>query len=102
MTGQNRSQPRLLLGGASSNIFYCAPARWLLSGPKCVLVITEDGKVCALEERDLATKLESLFRKNLYPTAISLARSQCFDSDPTVLRVPPRSSRAPTHRPAHW
>ena len=75
-----------------------APVRWLLSGPKSVLVIAEDGKVCALQKGDLATKLESLFRKNLYPTAIALAKSQCFDSDATV---PPPARSHGTRAPAH-
>jgi len=32
-----------------------------------------------LEENDTKTKLETLFKKNLYPTAISLARSQSYN-----------------------
>lgn len=32
-----------------------------------------------LDENDTKTKLETLFKKNLYPTAINLARSQSYN-----------------------
>lgn len=32
-----------------------------------------------LDEHDTKTKLETLFKKNLYPTAINLARSQAYN-----------------------
>jgi hypothetical protein len=32
-----------------------------------------------LDENDTKTKLETLFKKNLYPTAINLARSQAYN-----------------------
>ena len=32
-----------------------------------------------MDENDTKTKLETLFKKNLYPTAISLARSQAYN-----------------------
>lgn len=41
-------------------------------------VILKDGKVIRLDENDTKTKLETLFKKNLYPTAISLAKSQSY------------------------
>ena len=33
-------------------------------------VLTKDNKLCRLDENDTQTKLETLFKKNLYPTAI--------------------------------
>ena len=41
-------------------------------------VITTDGKIYHLEEKDTQTKLETLFRKNMYDMAISLAKSQHY------------------------
>ncbi|XP_064382449.1 vacuolar protein sorting-associated protein 11 homolog [Halichondria panicea] len=42
-------------------------------------VILKDGSVKRLDENDTKTKLETLFKKNLYPTAISLAKSQSYN-----------------------
>ena len=36
-------------------------------------------QIIRLDENDTKTKLETLFKKNLYPTAISLARSQAYN-----------------------
>ncbi|KAG8434609.1 hypothetical protein GDO86_012832 [Hymenochirus boettgeri] len=44
-------------------------------------VLTRDGLLHALHEKDTQTKLEMLFKKNLYVMAISLAKSQHLDSD---------------------
>ncbi|KAG8569456.1 hypothetical protein GDO81_014420 [Engystomops pustulosus] len=44
-------------------------------------VLTRDGLVHALHEKDTQTKLEMLFKKNLYVMAISLAKGQHLDSD---------------------
>ncbi|CAG5986498.1 unnamed protein product [Menidia menidia] len=44
-------------------------------------VLTRDGKMAALQERDTQTKLEMLFKKNLFVMAINLAKSQHLDSD---------------------
>ncbi|KAL1924471.1 uncharacterized protein VTP21DRAFT_4125 [Calcarisporiella thermophila] len=44
-----------------------------------VYVITCDGKLYALEEKDTPTKLDILLKKNLYLLAINLARSQKYD-----------------------
>ena len=41
-----------------------------------VVIVTEDGAAVRLVEKDAWTKLECLFRKNLYPTAIALAHAQ--------------------------
>lgn len=41
-------------------------------------VVTADGKIYQLEEKDTQTKLETLFRKNMYDMAISLAKSQHY------------------------
>jgi vacuolar protein sorting-associated protein 11 len=45
----------------------------------CIFVLTGDGKFYRLEEKDTQTKLENLFKKNLYPVAINLAYSQQLD-----------------------
>ncbi|XP_065898178.1 vacuolar protein sorting-associated protein 11 homolog [Dysidea avara] len=42
-------------------------------------VLTKDNKFYRLDENDTQTKLETLFKKNLYPTAINLAKSQSYD-----------------------
>ncbi|KAM5132463.1 vacuolar protein sorting-associated protein 11 homolog [Mantella aurantiaca] len=44
-------------------------------------VLTHDGLLHAFHEKDTQTKLEMLFKKNLYVMAISLAKSQHLDSD---------------------
>ncbi|NP_001120879.1 vacuolar protein sorting-associated protein 11 homolog [Xenopus tropicalis] len=44
-------------------------------------VLTRDGLLHALHEKDTQTKLEMLFKKNLFVMAISLAKSQHLDSD---------------------
>lgn len=41
-------------------------------------VVTKDGKLFHLQEKDTQTKLETLFRKNMYDMAISLAKSQHY------------------------
>jgi vacuolar protein sorting-associated protein 11 len=44
-----------------------------------VFLLTNDGKLYQLEEKDTQTKLETLFRRNLYTVAINLALSQKMD-----------------------
>ncbi|XP_077990077.1 vacuolar protein sorting-associated protein 11 homolog [Glandiceps talaboti] len=44
-------------------------------------VLSGDHKLYHLQERDTQTKLEMLFKKNLYVMAISLAKSQHYDYD---------------------
>lgn len=44
-----------------------------------VYIITKDGQMYQLQEKDTQTKLETLFKKNLYSVAINLAKSQSFD-----------------------
>ncbi|XP_038609321.1 vacuolar protein sorting-associated protein 11 homolog isoform X3 [Tachyglossus aculeatus] len=44
-------------------------------------VLTRDGRVHVLQEKDTQTKLEMLFKKNLFEMAIHLAKSQHLDSD---------------------
>lgn len=44
-----------------------------------IFVLTGDGKIYQLEEKDTQTKLETLFKKNLYLVAINLALSQNYD-----------------------
>ncbi|XP_035411541.1 vacuolar protein sorting-associated protein 11 homolog isoform X2 [Cygnus olor] len=44
-------------------------------------VLTRDGKIHVLQEKDTQTKLEMLFRKNLFEMAINLAKSHHLDSD---------------------
>lgn len=41
-----------------------------------VIILTEDHKVMCLGEKDMESKLEMLFRKNLYVVAINLVQSQ--------------------------
>ena len=41
-------------------------------------VLTADGSIFQLEEKDTQTKLETLFRKNMYDMAITLAKSQHY------------------------
>ncbi|KAK9766623.1 Vacuolar protein sorting-associated protein 11, variant 2 [Basidiobolus ranarum] len=44
-----------------------------------VFILSGDGKLFRLEEKDTPTKLEILFKQNLYMLAIGLARSQKYD-----------------------
>eukprot|EP01119_Soliformovum_irregulare_P007415 TRINITY_DN1982_c0_g1_i1.p1 TRINITY_DN1982_c0_g1~~TRINITY_DN1982_c0_g1_i1.p1 ORF type:complete len:907 (-),score=260.18 TRINITY_DN1982_c0_g1_i1:49-2769(-) len=45
-----------------------------------IFILTADGKMFQFEEKDTQTKLETLFKKNLYLVAINLALSQNYDS----------------------
>eukprot|EP01114_Cavostelium_apophysatum_P016791 TRINITY_DN4846_c1_g1_i1.p1 TRINITY_DN4846_c1_g1~~TRINITY_DN4846_c1_g1_i1.p1 ORF type:complete len:953 (+),score=293.87 TRINITY_DN4846_c1_g1_i1:58-2916(+) len=45
-----------------------------------IFVTTGDGKIYQLEEKDTQTKLETLFKRNLYDVAINLAHSQNYDA----------------------
>ncbi|KAM3830816.1 vacuolar protein sorting-associated protein 11 homolog [Vipera latastei] len=47
----------------------------------CLYVLTRDGKLHVLQEKDTQTKLEMLFKKNLFEMAINLAKSHHLDSD---------------------
>ena len=60
-------------------ICFSAPVKSLIS--ICaewgtVLLISADGKIIQLVEKDLQSKLQILFKKNFYDVAIKLARSQ--------------------------
>ncbi|XP_064651834.1 vacuolar protein sorting-associated protein 11 homolog [Lineus longissimus] len=44
-------------------------------------ILAGDRKFYHLQEKDTQTKLEMLFKKNLYPVAINLAKSQQYDRD---------------------
>uniref|UniRef100_A0A3B4Z4R9 Vacuolar protein sorting-associated protein 11 homolog n=1 Tax=Stegastes partitus TaxID=144197 RepID=A0A3B4Z4R9_9TELE len=44
-------------------------------------ILTREGKMFVLQEKDTQTKLEMLFKKNLFVMAINLAKSQHLDSD---------------------
>ena len=44
-------------------------------------LVTNDGRLIYLKERDTQTKLEMLFKKNQFSLAIELAQSQQYDSD---------------------
>lgn len=44
-----------------------------------LFVFTSDGRIFELSEVDTQTKLESLFKKNLYTTAVTLATNQQYD-----------------------
>ncbi|XP_077448668.1 vacuolar protein sorting-associated protein 11 homolog isoform X1 [Stigmatopora argus] len=44
-------------------------------------VLTRDGNMYIIQEKDTQTKLEMLFKKNLFVMAINLAKSQHLDSD---------------------
>jgi len=50
----------------------------ILSEWGSLYVLLKDGRMIRLDENDTKTKLETLFKKNLYPTAISLAKSQSY------------------------
>lgn len=41
-----------------------------------LFILTQNGEAFRLTEKDLKTKMEMLFRKNLYTTAVTLAKSQ--------------------------
>lgn len=49
-----------------------------------IFIVTADGIVHQLIEKDMQTKLESLFKKNLYPVAINLALYQQYDYDSVI------------------
>ena len=50
----------------------------VLSEWGCIIVLLRDGKIYRLEEIDTKTKIDTLFKKNLYPIAISLAKSHSY------------------------
>ncbi|KAG5888950.1 hypothetical protein JTB14_012209 [Gonioctena quinquepunctata] len=47
-------------------------------------ILDEDNKLYNLDEKDIQSKLSSLFKKNLYDVAIRIAKSQQYDSDGLV------------------
>ncbi|XP_024520888.1 vacuolar protein-sorting-associated protein 11 homolog [Selaginella moellendorffii] len=49
-----------------------------------IAIITKDHKVTCLTEKDMNSKLELLYRKNLYPVAISLVQRQQADAAATA------------------
>lgn len=49
------------------------------SGEGLAFILTDRGALLRLRERDTTSKLELLFRKNLYPMAISLAYASDHD-----------------------
>ena len=53
--------------------------QWIESMRERLLLGTSDGRLIALSEKDWAPKLELLYRKGLYPTALSLAHSEGRD-----------------------
>ncbi|EGG22194.1 RING zinc finger-containing protein [Cavenderia fasciculata] len=46
-----------------------------------IFIFTTDNKLFQLEEKDTQTKLETLFKKNLYSVAIDLAKSNHYDNN---------------------
>jgi hypothetical protein len=59
--------------------------KWLLSGSDRALVVAAGGAVVALREQPLAFKLQLLYRKQLYPTALALLQAQPHGFEPAVL-----------------
>ena len=55
-----------------------APPRRIIPTNSRVVVVLADGRILSLTEKDSTLKLDLLFRKNLYPTALALAHSQAF------------------------
>lgn len=51
-----------------------------------VFVLCRDGKLYQLEENDINSKMEILFKKNLYQVAVSLAQSSGVDT-PTLTDI---------------
>jgi hypothetical protein len=49
-----------------------------------LFVFQQDGKIFQLTEKDTQTKLETLFKKHLYSTAIELAHSSQYDANAIV------------------
>jgi hypothetical protein len=49
-----------------------------------IYVIQADGKIFQMSEKDTQTKLDTLFKKNLYTTAIDLAHSNQYDANAIV------------------
>ncbi|XP_065653424.1 vacuolar protein sorting-associated protein 11 homolog [Hydra vulgaris] len=65
----------------NSFIAYSAPfpdVVAVLTEWSCLHVLSSDGKIFQLVEKDTKTKLEILFRKNMYDMAIRLAKSQQY------------------------
>ncbi|KAH9952033.1 hypothetical protein B0H21DRAFT_715451 [Amylocystis lapponica] len=53
--------------------------REVISVWKRLYVLSNDGKLFCLEEKPTATQLDMLYQRSLYPTALSLAKSQNLD-----------------------
>ena len=49
-----------------------------------IFVVSQDGKIHQLIEKDTQTKLEILFRKNFYDVAVKIAKNQHYDSEGLV------------------
>ncbi|KAL1529891.1 hypothetical protein AB1Y20_000820 [Prymnesium parvum] len=57
-----------------------APPRCMINAPDRVVLSLADGRVLTLSEKPPAVKLDLLFRKSLYSTALALAHSQGYDA----------------------
>lgn len=69
---------------ANKLIAYCSPIPGItdiFSEWGMLYLLTTDGKLIHLRERDTQTKLEMLFSKSLFSMAIDLAKSQQYDED---------------------
>jgi len=67
----NSIQPLLsLLSCAAFTTTFSSPILEVLHEWGSLYVLTKDNKFYRLDENDTQTKLETLFKKNLYPTAI--------------------------------
>ena len=49
-------------------------------------ILTADGKITQLREHDTQSKLETLFKRNLFDYAVNLARSQSYDDGLAEIR----------------
>jgi len=68
-------------------ICFSAPVRHIFSLSAewgTLLLISSDGKIIQLQEKDLQSKLDLLFKKNFYDVAVKVARGQNLDKEGLV------------------
>ena len=60
------------------------PVLTVLSEWGSIFLVTQDGKLHQLVEKDTQAKLALLFKKNFYDVAIKFARNQQYDAEGLV------------------
>ena len=67
-------QNKIIAFTAPMKPFLCVVAEW-----GALFLVTREGQIAQLVEKDLQSKLGLLFKKNFYDVAVKIARNQQYD-----------------------